>query len=230
MPSRPPPTESLAFSTKIECAVVQFEAVGVGALRGVGEPVFGLADHRGHGLAVGGQHADVAAGLVDELLDVEDLVLVVAQGLLVFEDGLGGVLRVDLGHQAAPRAHDGLEDARVAKVLDGLHGGVLGERHVGVGRWDARFHEREAVLDLVGTDLGGLGPVDDGDAVGLDELRRVDGATRREAPVDDDIDAVEISGGSSMLNCCFRTSILVTSWSRSRSSLSRSFSSWRMRE
>ena len=43
--------------------------------------------HRRHRLAVRGDDADVAAGLFDELLDVEHLVLVVAQRLLVLEIG-----------------------------------------------------------------------------------------------------------------------------------------------
>ena len=63
--------------------------------------------------------ADVAPGLVDVLLDVEDRVVIRAQHLLVLQDRLGRLAVVDLGQQAAPRADGRLQHHRIAHLLDG---------------------------------------------------------------------------------------------------------------
>ena len=70
-----------------------------------------VADHKG---------ADVAHGLVDIFLDVEDGVVVGAQDFLVLQHRLGRLAIVELAQQAAPRTDGRLEHDRIAQFLDGF--------------------------------------------------------------------------------------------------------------
>ena len=90
------------------------------AARGVGDPVGRAAIDGVDHLVAGYQRADVPAGLVHVLLDVEDGVDVAAQGGFVFENGLSRVPVVDAGQQPPPRAEERLEHHRVAHLLDGF--------------------------------------------------------------------------------------------------------------
>ena len=171
--------------------VVDLERGRPAAAGDVGDPVLGAAGHRGDRLAVGGEDADVAAGLRDELLDVEDLVLVAAEQVLVLEDGLGGRPGVDPGDQPAPRAGHRLDDTGVAEAVDRLERALDVEGDLGARRRDARVGERDAAADLVGTDPGGLGCVHDRDVVVVDELGDVPDPARLEGAVEGDAEAVE---------------------------------------
>ena len=99
------------------------------AAGGVGDPVLRLAVDGGQHPVADHDGADVAPGLVDVFLDVEDRMLHRAQRGLVLQDGLGGVAVVDLGQQATPRADHRLEHHRVADLFDGLQGRFGGESH-----------------------------------------------------------------------------------------------------
>ena len=118
----PPPT---ALAAANEIAVISggsdawFRAA---AARGVGDPVVGATCDGVYNLVADYQGADIAARLVDIVLDVKDAMHVAAQRLFVLQDSLGRIPVVDLGQEPPPRAGEGLEHHGVAHLLDGVQG------------------------------------------------------------------------------------------------------------
>src|SRR5207248_10492566 len=78
-------------------AVARLAAAG-----GVRDPVGRLAIDRADRLIADYETADIARGLVDVLLDIEDGVLVGTERVLVLEQGFGGVSLRDLRPHAPP--------------------------------------------------------------------------------------------------------------------------------
>src|SRR5699024_1877983 len=79
----------------------------------------------------------------------------------------------------------------IAELLDTLHRALLREGDLRARGRHPGSREREAVLGLVGTDVGGRGIVDHRDPVGREELRRVPAPAGRQTAVDDDVDVGE---------------------------------------
>ena len=162
---------------------------GLAAAGGVGDPVRAVADDAADGLVADDEDAEVALGLVDVLLHVEDRVLDGAERGLVLHDRLGGVAVVDAGEEAAPGTGGGLEHGGVAVLLDGGEGRLGLERDAGAGSRDAVPGEQHRSRELVSARLDYRGRVDARDAVALEDADGSESLRLADAAVEHGVEA-----------------------------------------
>ena len=166
------------------------ETRGLSAASGVGDPVFAPPLDRGDRRSADHENTQIAAGLIDVFLNVENSVLHGTERRLVLHDRFRGIAVVHASEKASPRTDRRLEDNRIPHSFDRFECGFRIDRHPNARRGDAVSGEDERSGELVAAGFDDRARIDARNAEGLEHAHGGDGLRLADAALKDRVEAL----------------------------------------